>query len=76
MEKQGISIDVITFQKMNFIMNAIETGWSVKKSDDNYIFTKKHEGKREVFMSDYLAKFIDKNMQLDEKTLGNSQLNR
>ena len=76
MEKQGMSIDVITFQKMNFIMNAIETGWSVKKSDDNYIFTKKHEGKREVFMSDYLAKFIDKNMQLDEKTLGNSQLNR
>jgi hypothetical protein len=70
MEKQGISIDVITFQKMNFIMNAIETGWSVKKSDDNYIFTKKHEGKREVFMSDYLEKFIDKNMKLDEKTLG------
>ena len=76
MDKQGIIIDEITFQKMNFIMNAIETGWSVKKSDDNYIFTKKHEGKREVFMSDYLAKFIDKNMQLDEKTLGNSQLNR
>jgi hypothetical protein len=70
MEKQGMSIDVITFQKMNFIMNAIETGWSVKKNDDNYIFTKKHEGKREVFMSDYLEKFIDKNMKLDEKTLG------
>lgn len=76
MEKQAISIDVITFQKMNFIMNAIETGWSVKKNDDNYIFSKKHEGKREVFMSDYLEKFIDKNMKLDEKTLGNSQLNR
>ena len=70
MDKQGIIIDVITFQKMNFIMNAIETGWSVKKNDDNYIFTKKHEGKREVFMSDYLEKFIDKNMKLDEKTLG------
>lgn len=76
MEKQAVSIDMITFQKMNFIMNAIETGWSVKKNDDNYIFTKKHEGKREVFMSDYLEKFIDKNMKLDEKTLGNSQLNR
>ncbi len=70
MDKQAMSIDVITFQKMNFIMNAIETGWSVKKNDDNYIFTKKHEGKREVFMSDYLEKFIDKNMKLDEKTLG------
>jgi hypothetical protein len=70
MEKQGMSIDVITFQKMNFIINAIESGWTVKKNDDNYIFTKKHEGKREVFMSDYLEKFIDKNMKLDEKTLG------
>ena len=62
------SIDTITFQKMNFIMNAIETGWTVKKSDDNYIFTKKHEGKREVFMADYLEKFIDKNMRLDDRT--------
>lgn len=76
MEKQAVSIDMITFQKMNFIINAIETGWTVKKNDDNYIFSKKHEGKREVFMSDYLEKFIDKNMKLDEKTLGNSQLNR
>ena len=71
MEKQAVSIDMITFQKMNFIMNAIETGWTVKKNDDNYIFSKKHEGKREVFMSDYLEKFIDKNMRLDDKTLGN-----
>ena len=63
------NIDIITFQKMNFIMNAIETGWTVKKSDDNYIFTKKHEGKREVFMADYLEKFIDKNMRLDDRTV-------
>ena len=66
-----VNIDMISFQKMNFIMNAIETGWTVKKNDDNYIFTKKHEGKREVFMADYLEKFIDKNMRLDDKTLGN-----
>jgi hypothetical protein len=71
MEKPGITIDVLTFQKMNFIMNAIETGWSVKKNEDNYIFTKKHEGKREVFMSNYLENFIDKNMKLDEKHFRN-----
>lgn len=71
MEKSTtVNIDMISLQKMSFIMNAIETGWSVKKSDDNYIFTKKHEGKREVFMADYLEKFIDKNMRLDDKTLG------
>jgi hypothetical protein len=71
MEKSTTIVNTIAFQKMSFIMNAIETGWCVKKSDENYIFTKKHEGKREVFMSDYLEKFIDKNMRLDDKTLGN-----
>ncbi len=69
MDKQ---IDRTTFQKMQFIMNAIDTGWSVKKSDDNYIFTKKHEGKREVFMADYLEKFITENMKLEGKTLGSA----
>ncbi len=59
------TIDRIAFQKMNFIMNAIESGWTVKKTDGNYIFTKKHEGKREIFMADYLEKFIDKNMKLE-----------
>ena len=59
------TIDRIAFQKMNFIMNAIENGWTVKKTDGNYIFTKKHEGKREIFMADYLEKFIDKNMKLE-----------
>jgi len=67
MDKQ---IDRTTFQKMQFIMNAIDTGWSVKKSEDNYIFTKKHEGKREVFMADYLEKFVTENMKVDGKTLG------
>lgn len=69
MEKTGLNVDVITFQKMNFIMNAIESGWTVKKDTDRYIFSKKHEGKREVFMSDYLGKFIDKNMKLDDLIL-------
>jgi len=49
---------------MKFIMNALENGWSVKKIEDQYIFTKKHEGRREVFMADYLEKFIEKNMGL------------
>lgn len=69
MDKQ---IDRTTFQKMHFVMNAIETGWSVKKIDDNYIFTKKHEGKREVFMADYLEKFVTENMKLEGKTLGSA----
>ena len=65
MEKTNIiKIDPAIQQKMKFIMNALENGWSVKKIEDQYIFTKKHEGRREVFMADYLEKFIEKNMGL------------
>jgi len=52
------------FQKMVFIMNALNDGWKVKKMDDEYIFTKKHEGKREIFKSDYLEKFIYSNSDI------------
>jgi hypothetical protein len=65
-----IEIERAKFQKMSFIINAIDGGWSVAKRDDNYIFTKKHEGKREIFMADYLEKFIDTNMDLDKYSLG------
>jgi hypothetical protein len=51
-------------------MNAIECGWSVKKTDDTYVFKKKHEGKQEVFMADYLEKFVGANMDLDKYSLG------
>jgi hypothetical protein len=52
------------FQKMVFIINAIEKGWSVKKIDDSYIFTKKHEGKKEIFQNDYLEKFVETNLDV------------
>jgi hypothetical protein len=65
MEKVNIiKIDSAIQQKMKFIMSALENGWTVKKIEDQYIFTKKHEGRREVFMADYLEKFIEKNMGL------------
>jgi hypothetical protein len=49
------------FQKMIFIMNALDQGWSVKKSQDSYIFTKKHENRREIFQENYLENFIIQN---------------
>jgi len=48
----------MNMNKMMFIMNAIESGWTVKKHEDSYVFTKKHENKREVFMENYLEKFV------------------
>ena len=61
MESQ--TIENKTFQKMNFVMNAVESGWTVKKIDEQYIFTKKHEGKREVFKADYLETFLRGNLR-------------
>jgi len=52
------------FQKMVFIINAIEKGWSVKKIEDSYFFTKKHEGKKEIFQNDYLEKFVETNLDV------------
>ena len=53
----------IKYYKMNFIMNALEEGWKVTKKNDMYIFTKKHEGKKEVFDDKYLENFVKKNME-------------
>jgi hypothetical protein len=53
------------YQKMVFIMNALNDGWSVKKNQDTYIFKKKHENKVEIFQEDYLANFIMSNMGLN-----------
>ena len=52
------------FQKMVFIMNALNDGWKVQKLEEDFIFTKKHEGKREIFKSDYLEKFIYNNLDI------------
>ena len=43
---------------MNFIINALEEGWTIKKKKDSYIFLKKHENRREIFQEDYLETFL------------------
>ena len=60
-----IKINKPMFQKMLFITNALEQGWSVKKSKDSYIFTKKHEGKKEIFAENYLETFVASNFSTD-----------
>lgn len=56
-------IDIKSYQKMHFIMNALEQGWSIRKEKDSYIFSKKHEGKREVFKDSYLEQFLLSNFR-------------
>ena len=57
-------INFIELQKMSFLYNALNSGWSIKKQEDKYIFSKKHEGKKEVYLETYLQKFIESNLNL------------
>lgn len=62
---ESLKLNKKEFDKMNFIMNAVEDGWSVRKINDNYVFKRKHEGKQEVFRKEYLDDFIYKNLKLN-----------
>lgn len=64
LEKPELKINAIQFQKMMLLYNAIEEGWSLKKRNDSYVFTKNHEGKKEVFHEDYLLKFMKANLDI------------
>ena len=50
---------------MILLMNALEKGWTIKKQEEQFIFTKKHEGKKEVFNENYLEQFIQSNFDMD-----------
>jgi hypothetical protein len=66
LENENIKVDVIKFQKMMFLFNSIEQGWSVKKRDGSYVFTKPHENKKEVLEDSYLLKFMKTNLDINK----------
>jgi hypothetical protein len=57
----------LILQKMIFIYNALLKGWTVKMLEDNkFEFLKDNESiKKEVDLSDYLRKFIQYNLNID-----------
>ena len=59
-------VDAIKFQKMLLLYNTIEQGWSVKKRNDSYVFTKNHENKKEVLDDSYLMKFMKTSLDLNK----------
>ena len=63
---ENIKIDTIKFQKMILIYNALEEGWSIKKKEESFIFSKKHEGKREVLLDSYLNTFMKTNLDVNK----------
>lgn len=61
-EEHSIKMDFIEFKKIMFVNNALENGWTIKKDGSAYIFSKKHEGKKEIYLDDYLKQFLCENI--------------
>jgi len=64
--KMKMLLDNTKFQKMIFLFNALEEGWSIKKSNNSYIFKKNHEGKKEIFLESYLSRFMKDNFDINK----------
>jgi hypothetical protein len=66
LENNKVKINPIIFRKMYLIYNALEEGWSIKKENTSYIFTKKHENKKEIIEDSYLLKFMKSNLDINK----------
>jgi len=71
---ENLKIDYLTLQKMAFLFNALENGWTIKKNNDKYIFIKKHEGEKEIMLDSYLQRFIKDNFDINKLEF-NSNMN-
>jgi hypothetical protein len=65
-EFQNKHINPILLHKMAFLYNALENGWCIKKKNNAYIFTKNHEGKKEVYLDNYLKRFMKENFEISK----------
>lgn len=65
LEKDKLKIDTTKFQKMLLLFNAIEDGWTIKKRNSSYVFSKNHEGKKEILDESYLQQFMKTNFDLN-----------
>jgi hypothetical protein len=63
----NLDIDNILLQKMIFLYNSLDDGWTIKRDKKSYILTKKHENKKEVYNDSYLTDFVTANMSLKKK---------
>lgn len=59
---ENINIDKL--KVMIFVYNALENGWNIRKNGMSYIFSKKHNGQKEVFNNNYLSTFIEENSNI------------
>jgi len=48
-----------------FLFNTLNNGWKIKKNKNEYVFIKKHEGKKEYYSTKYLNTFMKDNFKLN-----------
>jgi hypothetical protein len=60
-----LKVNIVQLQKMAFLFNALENGWTIKKKKDCYVFSKKHNGQKEVYLDSYLKRFMVSNLDLN-----------
>jgi len=48
-----------------FLFNTLNNGWKIKKNKNEYVFIKKHEGKKEYIKQNYLHTFMKDNFKLN-----------
>lgn len=63
--KNSLETNNSNIEKMGFLFNALNNGWTIQKKKDSYIFTKKHEGKKEVYKEEYLTDFVKHNADIN-----------
>ena len=64
--EKSLEIDKIKFQKMVFLYNALDNGWSIQKKQNSNIFKKNHEGKKEILNETYLSIFMKDNSDINK----------
>jgi hypothetical protein len=52
-------------KEMIFIYNAVNNGWKIKKKNDKYVFSKKHNNKKTFYNNSFVNKFISKQVSLE-----------
>lgn len=58
MENYIFEVDNKFQEKLLFIYNALENGWEIKKNGRKYIFKKENNNNQEIYIDNYLDKFI------------------
>ena len=61
----NFEVDYIKIQKMALLFNALEDGWNIEKKNDYYIFKKKDENKKEIYLDNYLKRFMVQNLDIN-----------